>query len=148
MEIHKMRLTRWITLLFAVHFLAYLLGAATAPCSFREYIIPVDHRHSLALQRFVNRGHQPWRMDSQAVAASVLAHRRIVDKDVNPYKVTLITIRRDGPRERIYAYHARNDRTYRITVMRFPWLLPEAQKWNWMIWNPVKLTAITCRPKR
>jgi hypothetical protein len=116
-------------------------------CSSRTQVEHVDRHAYEQLQQFVNEGHEPWRLDSQAVAASeVLTLEKVPKEQWDVYTVHLTAIQETETRS-VYEYESRSQHglSYRITVERFEWLLPAAKKWQWMVWAPAQVTITNCK---
>lgn len=123
---------------------------ATAQCSPKTGRQPVLKKDYEDLQRWVNDGHEPWRMDANAVAAEALLKFRDASKDEwDVYRVNLKTVQ-ETQIHAVYEYSAGQNLCYKVTVQRFSWLLPLAKKWDSMVWAPTDVSCKQCRgtPKR
>jgi hypothetical protein len=121
--------------------------AASTPCASEKRSTPVNHKEYEELQEFVNAGHQPWRMDARAVAAEqVLLLEMVTKDDKDVYTLPLSLVEQDG-RRAVFQFLSKRQAgvTYRITVRRFEWLFPLAEKWEWMIWVPTEATVTRCQ---
>ncbi len=98
------------------------------------------------MQDFVNDGHQPWRLNSQPVAAEKALQLDNTPKEQwNVYAVPATPVSESETRA-VYDFKSRQSGiSYRITVLRFHWLLPSAKKSEWMVWTPTEVTVTHCR---
>lgn len=104
-----------------------------------QSVVKKDYKE---LQRWVNDGHEPWRMDASAVAAEeILKIQNAPQGQWDVYRARLKIVRKTG-RRAVFEYKGGQNLCYEVTVRRFSWLLPLAQKWKWMVWAP---TDISCR---
>jgi hypothetical protein len=134
----------WMVVMLCVGF--YNAGGQ---CTSRTQVERVDKRTYEQLQHFVNEGHEPWRLDSQAVAATqILALEKVPKGQWDPYLLPL-TVVQESQTQCVYRYEnpSRPGLSYQITVKRFDWLLPFAEKWEWMVWAPLEVTVTDC-PQR
>jgi len=117
---------------------------AALKCGGKDVTAPVDRGAEIKLQEFVNDGHQPWRMDSESVAAEELIRLEYPDTRTSVTQVKLKRV--TGSRTRaVYAWRkADGTRSYRIEVERPSWLLPTAKRYEWMIWVPVRAVLTEC----
>lgn len=125
-------------------------SSAVGQCSSRTQVEHVDKHVYEQLQQFVNEGHEPWRLDSQAVAATeVLTVEKVPKEQWDVYSVHLKAIQ-ETETQSVYEYESRSRHglSYRVTVERFQWLLPAAKKWEWMVWAPVHVTITDCKQAR
>jgi hypothetical protein len=136
---------RAFVLTFALAFQLAPGAFASDNCSHKVWKWKEDKQAALALQKFVNEGHQPWRMDdAAAVASEAIIDRKKewadyntvlgVAKPISETKDTavMVTQSQDG--------HIR----YEVTLRKYSWLLHLAKKWQWMIWLPAQVERIEC----
>jgi len=120
-------------------------SSAIAQCSSEVQVEHVDKKELQQLQQFVNEGHQPWRLDSQAIAAEKALQLDNTSKERwNVYGVPATLV---GESETRATYEIKSRHagvSYRITVERFDWLLPSAKKWEWMVWTPAEVRITRC----
>jgi hypothetical protein len=86
-------------------------------------------------------------MDARAVAAEQVLLLEMVTKDnKDVYTLPLSLVEQDG-RRAVFQFLSKRQAgvTYRITVRRFEWLFPLAEKWEWMIWVPTEATVTRCQ---
>jgi hypothetical protein len=115
-------------------------------CSWEGRDIPIDRNAAKRLQNHVNQGHEPWRLDAQAVAGEqLLVLEPDSDKTHSVYGYDLQVLEEDG-KHVVFQFRGgnRGDIAYRITVRRLDWLLPVAKKWEWMIWLATRLESSSC----
>jgi hypothetical protein len=104
---------------------------------------PVDRATVENLQRWVNAGHDTWCRDPQLVAAAAL---RRVSPEFSDYEPSSLPLELEHSRKTkaIYTFHSLDGRTtYRITLRRYPYLLPTAGSLHKMIWVPESAEIIT-----
>ena len=137
----------------ATHGLAVLilfgLLAAHLPChaqaghpkaKLREKI---DRKQVEDLQRWVNEGHEPWRLDNP----ELLANQKLLElkgkvKEIGSYKVPPRQIV-DKKNLAVFLYDSvLDEKTYRVTLEKFQWLLPLAKRWEWTIWYVTAVDVI------
>ena len=118
------------------------LGWAAAPCSSKIRGLRIDRAEYRQLQQGVNQGHQPWRLDSKAVAGRVILDLTYGKNRTSVYEVPLVEVNKTRTRA-IYLYRL-NGSSYYITLEKFDWLLPVAKRWEWMVWVPAHSTLVTC----
>lgn len=97
---------------------------------------PIDRVAMENLQRWVNAGHDPWCRDPQLVAAAAL---RRVSPGFSDYELAAVPLEVELSQKTmaIYIFHSPDGRTsYRITLRRYPFLLPTAGSFRQMIWVP------------
>jgi len=107
------------------------------------YTFAVDRAQTENLQRRVNAGHDAWCRDPELVA--VASMRRISDQfeEVEAASLPLELERREKT-EAVYTFHSLDgQKTYRITLRRYEWLLPAAGSMHRMIWVPEKVEIVT-----
>lgn len=64
--------------------------AAAADCIVKEHNYPVSQKRYKELQKYVNKGHQPWHTDAAAVATSqILAIEHVAKEDWDVYGLPL-----------------------------------------------------------
>lgn len=111
--------------------------SAVQPCKPIKHTIKVDRAAVKQVQIFVNEGHEPWRMDAQSVAAErILFLRKVKRVDYDALKVSLEQVT-SGETRATFKYKDTN-KTYRVTVQRYAWLLPLAKQWRWSVWTPTE----------
>jgi hypothetical protein len=98
------------------------------------------------VQQFVNDGHQPWRLDSQPVAAEKALQLDNTPKNQwNVYGVPASLVSQSKT-EAIYDIKSQQvEVSYRIRVERFNWLLPYAKRWERMVWTPTEAKVTRCK---
>jgi len=97
---------------------------------------PIDRARVEELQRWVNRGHDPWCLDPQLVAASAL---RRISPDLAEYESTSLSLElvRSNKTEVSYTVHSLDGHSdYRVTLRRCLYLLPSAGSLQRIIWIP------------
>jgi|SRR5579864_2023549 len=106
----------------------------------RMKIVPTEVK---ALQKWVNDGHEPWRLDAASVASAQVLELDPALKGVHPN--SLPVRQESATTRRAVLVYASPDSTksYRIILKRFDWLLPLAKKWKFMIWvvTEVQITS-------
>jgi len=130
--------------LFVICFYAW---EGWAQCSSHVQAKELDKKVWGQLQQFVNEGHQPWRLDSYAVAGEeVLRLDQTPKEQWDVYGVPLNLVEQTE-RRAVYQYTSRlhSGTTHQVTVERPDWLLPSAKKWEWMAWVPVAVKTTRCR---
>lgn len=122
------------------------VGAIAQNCTQHTTKLRVDHKNYQELQRFVNEGHQPWRLDSQAVAGWKALEVDHVPGHPSAYLVDVKLVSEKG-RIEIYEYKSVHDpyTVYRIALQHPKWLDSLAKKPQRMIWVPVEVTTTTCK---
>ena len=121
-------------------------GSIAGECPSHASNLKIDVKAYERMQQFVNEGHEPWRLDSQAVAAEqVLKEEKTPKEQWNVYTLPLEPIEETQQRA-IYKHDSRLHPgvSYRVTVERPAWLLSSAKKWEWMIWIPTEIVATHC----
>jgi hypothetical protein len=113
-----------------------------AQCTLHKHEFPIDRSKARQLQVAVNQGHQPWRLDSRAVAGSVINQLRNATGDV--YHVPFIVLSTTMKRTVLISYNGDNHISYRVTLRKFQWLLPLAINWQSMIWIPTDAAVRRC----
>jgi len=132
--------------------LLWTLGAAAmdirvTPIQPKEHHVvfnfPVDRAKAEDLQRWVNAGHDPWCRDPQLVAVAAL--RRISPDLAEVESVSLSPeLQHNAKTKAVYTFHSLDGRTtYRITLRRYPYLLPTAGSLHRIIWIPETAEIIT-----
>ncbi len=120
--------------------------AGPSNCTAQTRKLVVDRKQYKALQRLVNQGHQPWRMDAWDVASEeILTLENVPEQQYNVFRVPVRKII-ETKQHAVYEYSAAEKTSYRIVLRRFPWLFSLAGKWEWTIWIPTEVT-ITCGAK-
>ena len=119
------------------------LGWAVPPCSSNIQALKLNRAGYRQIQRYVNQGHQPWRLDSNAVAGVVILDLTHAKDRTSAYDVPLVEVS-ETERRAIYLYRLKGS-SYYITLERFDWLLPVAKRWESMIWVPTHTTILTCQ---
>ena len=124
------------------------MAVAASPCSMRMHHLTVNQHRSESIQRYVNLGHQPWRLDASAVAGEqVLLLEKIPkgSKSVNDLQSEII---QQGEDRTIFQFPSERQKgmIYRVTVRRFDWLLNLAKKREFMIWVASDVEVIICPP--
>jgi hypothetical protein len=136
-----MRHLFWVAIL-----LLFGTFAASAQCSSDTRIGKIGRQQVIKLQQFVNEGHQPWRLDSQAVAAATaLQLDNASRQESSVYAVPSKLLSQSENQATYEIKGAQPGITYRITVARFDWLLPSAQKWEWMVWTETQVQMTRCK---
>jgi len=122
------------------------LLSAGALCPSNRQTIPVNRKEARRLQSFVNEGHEPWRLDAQAVAAEkIFELEKTPQQNWNLYSLALTQIE-SNERLAVFEYQSRQQEgtSYRVTVRRLEWLLPLAKKWEFILWVPTEIVVIKC----
>lgn len=154
----RQRAPRKITTIFPVilrvtfSLLLWTLGAATMNLAAAQ-VRPKEHRVVQTfpvsraavenLQRWVNAGHDIWCRDPQLVASAAL---RGVSPELSDYELTSLPLELEHSHKTraIYTFHSLDGRTtFRITLRRYPYLLPTAGSLRQMIWVPASAEIIT-----
>jgi hypothetical protein len=137
-----MRYPSWLVLL------AFFCSSGTilAQCSSQVRVENIDKQKVREIQSVVNDGHQPWRLDAQAVAASKALELDNTPKERwNVYRVPATSVS-ESETGATYEFKSQQPGvSYLVTVKRFDWLLPSAKKWKWMIWTPTEVQFTRCR---
>jgi hypothetical protein len=105
----------------------------------------IDHARVENLQRWVNSGHDTWCRSGELVAQATL--RRIAPEFAGA-ELELASLppesKKLGVDKVIYTYHLLDGRTtYRITVVRLPWLIHSAGSKSAIVWVPVRSEQTT-----
>ncbi len=120
-------------------FSSTILFAAT-PCKPAVEHTKLDQAATQTIQKKVNLGGEPWRLDAKEVAA-----RQVESMDATlkapVVKAWLKTVKSDEHTQ-VLSYKT-EDRTYEITMRKPEWLLPYASIYKTMIWNVTDVTT-TC----
>lgn len=104
---------------------------------------PVDRAKAEALQRWVNAGHDSWCRDPQAVAAATL---RRVSPDLAEFEPIALPLELESSQKTkvVYTFHSLDGRsTYRITLLRYRFLLSTSGSLRQTIWTPESVEIIT-----
>jgi len=108
----------------------------------------IDRSRVENLQRWVDSGHDTWCRSGNLVAQATL--RRIAAEfSAADYELASLPTEteRSGPDKTVYTYHSLDGRiTYRITVIRCPWLLRSAGSKDALVWVPIRTEKIIQRP--
>ncbi len=88
------------------------------------------------LQRAVNDGHDPWRLDAVSVAALELVSQAPELQGLDPDLLTAsLKAESHTVAQGVYVWTRGDGKaTYRITVRKYRWLLPLAGNWDAMVW--------------
>jgi len=97
------------------------------------------------LQRWVDDGHEPWRMDApQLVANQKLLELAASVKGVGPHQTSPQQIVR-RPDYAVLVYQSVvGKRTYRVTLRKFHWLVGVAGRLDWVIWVATQVDLVDC----
>lgn len=107
-------------------------------------------RHAVEdFQKWINEGHEPWRLDEADVVASGglsgfhEEHKYLpVPKWFSPRKV------KQKPHRVIFAFDSMTQGfSYKVTVRKFDWLLPVAKKFEWISWYVTEVDLVDCSGK-
>ena len=135
-----------------ITFLMVVLGSTlqaqeSGSCSIDRITLLKDRNSYISMQRYVDAGHQPWRTDAPAVAASeIYGLMKVPQQYVNVYDLPLVAIV-EKDREAIYTYFEPVEQvSYRIHLRRYRWLLKQAGNRKAMVWVPVIAVKIDCSP--
>lgn len=130
------------TVLIALSFCQF--GAKPKICK-NELNTPAVRKEYKNQQLFVNEGHEPWRLDSNAVASEYLFSKLGVPQaqwDVYRSELHAIAV---SDRRAVFEYFDQTHQTcFRVTVGRYKWLLAVARRWEWMIWVPESIDSFHC----
>ena len=124
-------------------------GAPVSP--FREGCAPkvfeetTDRKEIVRLQRWVDDGHEPWRMDNP----ELVAHQKLMDlassvKGFGAHRGSPDRVVVRGSYAVIVYRSELGDKAYRVTLRKFTWLVPIAGKLKWVIWSPTKVEILNC----
>lgn len=119
---------------------------SASPCKPAVEAKKLDQTSVQNIQKKVNLGGDPWRLDPKEVAA-----RQIESMDSSlkaaAVKPALQAVKSDE-RAQVFSYKAA-DRTYEVTLKKPEWLLPYAGIYKTMIWNVtgVKTTCAVANTK-
>jgi hypothetical protein len=105
--------------------------------------LPVDRAKVRDLQRWVNAGHDTWCRDPHLVAEASL---RRISPDLALYESASLPLERETSQKTrtVYVFHSLDGRsTYRITLRRYRFLLPEAGAIRQIIWIPESAEIVT-----
>ena len=105
----------------------------------------IDRSRVENLQRWVNSGHDTWCRSGNLVAQATLQR---IAPEFSAADVELASLPTEteqvGPDKAIYTYHSLAGRvTYRVTVVRCPWLLHSANSKDALVWVPIRTEKIT-----
>jgi hypothetical protein len=108
----------------------------------------IDRSRVENLQRWVDSGHDTWCRSANLVAQSTLQR---VAPELSAADLELPSLPTEteqlGPDKTVYSYHSLDGRsTYRITVVRCPWLLHSAGSKDALVWVPIRTEKITQQP--
>jgi hypothetical protein len=108
--------------------------------------LPISRNACRKLQQEVSKGHQPWRLDSNAVAGEqILRIENVPRNNWDVYKVPFSVLKSTQDKAVLeYRSERYSGTEYLITLRKFDWLLPVAKKWNWVIWVPTIITTKRC----
>jgi hypothetical protein len=107
------------------------------------YNFPVDRAQIEALQRWVNAGHDDWCRDPQLVASASL-QRVLPDSAEMELASVPLELERSRKTYAVYTIHSFDgSTTYRITLRRYPWLLPIAGSIRKTVWVLERLEIVT-----
>jgi len=115
-------------------------GTALAQCR-RTYIrsFPTNRKAIVALQRFVDEGHQPWRLDSDDVAGDALREVLKQGGTIYQWKWVMVASGKDQQ-----VLRTESDSTiYYIKLVKPEYLLSNHNE-DATVWVPEKLWAISC----
>ena len=114
-------------------------------CGTRQFNEKLDRKEVEALQPWVNDGHEPWRIDNPELVAHqkllqlALSVRGFGAHQAPPEQI----VRREHYAVYLYKSVVGN-KTYRVTVRKFQWLVPIAGKPQWVIWVPTRVLVTDC----
>lgn len=132
--------TGFAILLLSAFALAESGGAQCPAKAGKQRVVRKDYEN---LQRWVNQGHQPWRLDARPVAGATILEVEGAPKGSDAYQVPLRTVT-ETHRSAIFEYYAGKHLCYVVTLRRYSWLLPLAKKWDWMVWAPTDVSCAKC----
>jgi len=114
-------------------------------CQTNDVTAPIDRDAEVSLQRFVNEGHQPWRMDSEPVAAEELIRLEYPETRTSVYQVNLRQATESRTRA-VYTW-SRFDgsRRYRIEVRRPNGCCLQPRSMNGRFGSPYGVSAPTAK---
>ncbi len=111
-----------------------------ADCKQKPCVVefPISRSDAEALQRSVSHGHQPWLLQSRAVADEAIAE--LDEKYERGLYVTFSKVAVSHPNLVTCEYSLSDgSRRFEVTVNRFDWLLPVSKRLEWTIWIPTKI---------
>lgn len=104
---------------------------------------PTSRSNAEHLQQGVNEGHEPWLLDSRAVADYEI--NRLDEKYKDGSYVVFSRVVSADEQLAIFEYELPNKaKHYIITVKRFQWLLPISKKLAWTIWSLKEIQITNC----
>ena len=144
-----------MVLSITANLLLWTLGLATMSLAHTEnepqrivQEFQIDRSRVENLQRWVNSGHDTWCRSASLVAQSTL-QRIAPEFSTADYELASLPTDTEqlGPDKAIYTYHSLDGRiTYRITVVRCPWLLHSVGSKDALVWIPTRTEKITQQP--
>jgi hypothetical protein len=141
-----------MVLSITVNLLLWTLGLATMSLAHIEnepqrvvQEFQIDRSRVENLQRWVNSGHDTWCRSGDLVARATLLRIApefsAADLDL---ALLLTETKQLGADKTTYTYHSLDGRiTYRITVVRCPWLLHSIASKDALVWVPIRSEKIT-----
>ncbi|MGB8771895.1 MAG: hypothetical protein WCC92_19935 [Candidatus Korobacteraceae bacterium] len=132
-------------LTFALVFLFASSTFASDNCGHKVWNWKVDKSGALEVQKSVNEGHEPWRMDDTAtVAGQAIDERKKEWADYNTVVGAPKPISETKDTALMVATSEEGRVRYEVTLRKYSWLLRSAKKWQWIIWLPVRVERIEC----
>ena len=135
-----------IAKLFGVALVFVASLTVAAQCSSAERHLHVRQQDGERLQNLVNAGHEPWRLDAEAVASEYFLTLEKTPKDAwdvyGQHPSTMSDGREKAEYRFVSAIHP--NKTYYITVRRFDYLLPLARRWDWVVWIVTDAKVVSC----
>ncbi len=145
-----MRRSRWWSpLALAVLVIASVNCFATGDCHTRVVHYNIKAQPAFDQQKFVNDGHEPWRLEAESVAAEELLKYEgasFPKHDVASVHLDTVVLTQ---RSAIFEWKSQDLSRRYIIELRKPswrWFLELAKTYDHMVWFPVKTTITTCRP--
>ncbi len=127
--------------------LAATVAASQTPrqqCRVTTYSERINRGEVTEFQKWINEGHEPWRIDEADAVASVYLidfakkHNELPSPVTHPHKELKHS-------ERLAAYEFESvseSVTFRVALTKFSWLLPTARKWDHMAWFVTEVRVI------
>ena len=133
-------------LLCAFFFLLAPSAFGSDDCNHKMWKWTVDKKAAIDLQKLVNDGRQPWRMDDTAAVASEAIQARKkewADNDTVVEAAKPISQTRDTA---LMAAASKDGHIrYEVTLRKYSWLLHSAHDhWDWIIWFAARVQRIEC----
>jgi hypothetical protein len=120
--------------------------AAAAPMAHKQVRAPrLDRRAIESLQHWVSGGHDSWCKDAQLVASAEM-QRLVPEFSGYQFELASLPLEKEikAPNRAVFSYTSIDGRTtYRVTVRRYAWLLPEAGDPHSIVWVPARTEIIS-----